>query len=50
MCKKLVVLLTFVLVVSLLGNASAALIGHYKLDGNANDETGNNPGIRASHR
>ena len=44
MCKKLVVLLTFVLVVSLLGNASAALIGHYKLDGNANDETGNNPG------
>ena len=40
MCKKLIYLVSFVLVLSGSGNASAELVGHWKLDGNLDDSAG----------
>ena len=50
MCKRsfLLIFLTLLLL-TLAGSTSAALVGHYKLDGDASDETGDNPGTEAGN-
>jgi hypothetical protein len=40
MCKKLIYLVSFVLVLSGLSNASAELVGHWRFDGNLDDSVG----------
>jgi hypothetical protein len=55
MCRRLIYLVTFVLVLSVSGNASAELVGYWKLDGNLDDSadsangtfTGGTPGYGA---
>jgi len=41
MCKKLIYLISFVLVLSVAGSASAALVAHWKFDNDTTDSLGN---------
>jgi hypothetical protein len=46
MSKKLFILVSFVLLLNLLGTASANLLAHYKLDGDFTDSAGTNNGTQ----
>ncbi|MCP4607947.1 MAG: LamG domain-containing protein [Planctomycetes bacterium] len=45
MCRRLIYLVSFLLVLSVSGNASAELVGHWKFDGNLDDSAGSANGI-----